>query len=440
MELLIAFALLFALLALGTPVALSLGIAGSIGLLLIDGFSITEASLASLPFNATSSYSLTVIPMFLLLGVFATKAGLATALFAAANRYLGWLPGGLGVSSIAASAGFSAVSGSSVATSAMLGPVAVNEMRRYGYRDGFACGIIAAAGTLGVLIPPSVILVVYAIIANQSVSAMLLAGIIPGIVSAVVMAAVVSIVFQFGHGRDPDAPTPPRATREDLTSNLRSDLTAVLAILLLFAVVVGGMYTGWFTATEAGSIGALVAFLLFLIANRRGGLLGMSKQTWGALKESAITTAFLFAVVIGASIFSSFIVRSGMPRQVGEWVTGLGLSLNVLVIVVLLLMVPLGMFLDPYSILLIVIPITFPVLSAMEVDGIWFGILLVKAIELSLITPPVGLNVFTVAGVTKVPAEKVFQGVWLFYIVDVILVAIFFAFPEIVTWLPDRVR
>ncbi|CAN5309927.1 TRAP transporter large permease [soil metagenome] len=468
----ITIILLIALLISEVPVAFSLGTAGTVGVLLLDGAGITATTLARIPFQATSRYSLVIVPMFIFMGLLAMHGGLAEDVFRLGHRLLGRLPGGLGLAAILASAAFAAVSGSSVATVATVGRTSIAEMRKYGYDTAFAAGIVGAAGTLGVLIPPSVVLVLYGIITGESIGALLIAGIIPGLLSAVLYAAAVvlrvtrnpslvkaSIIappamtgpavtapeatgVTAGPSSAPGGlPTAPIDGQQPIQSTAVGELWSVARVGVLFAVVVGGIYTGLFTATESAALGGFAALLMITLHLLRRSPRALLPTVASAARESASVTSMIFAILVGASLFTFFLVRAGVPTAFTNAVLGIEASPLLIVILLLLMMIPLGMALDPISILLISVPLAHPVITELGFDGLWFGILTVKMIELGLITPPVGLNAYVVAGcVEGVTVEQAFKGLSFFFSVDVLTVVLLIAFPAIVTWLPAFLR
>lgn len=457
--------LLLVLLAIRTPVAIALLTAGGLGLLLLDGFTIATGSIGRLTYSSVGRTSLLIIPMFVAMGLLAQYAGLATRAFLVARKLTVRLPAGLGIGTIMACAGFAAVSGSSIATVATVGRIAITEMRKHGYSKKLAAGLVAAAGTLGVLIPPSLFLVIYGIVSQQSIGRLLIAGIIPGIVSALAYAAamlivgwrrpaavggVVHSVTSGGSATNPGSATvDPPSDDQDPPASLDRDALAVsagtyasvfLQISFLFILVVGGVYFGFYTATEAGALGALGAVVLVLYAKWRGG-----GQALKALKDAGISTveitSMVFALIIGAAVFTSLMTTARIPVRMTEGILGLPVSPYLIVILLLLALVPLGMFLDGISIMLLITPIAHPVVTALGFDGLWFGILMVKMIEVGMVTPPLGVNAFVVAGVSRdISVGDVFQGVSLFLIIDAIVIALIVAMPGLVTWLPQLMR
>lgn len=444
----IAIAILLVLLVLRVPVGFCLLAAGGIGLLLLDGFDLATVGIASEQYTAVAKSSLVVIPMFILMGMFAMEAGVAEGAFRLANKSVGRLPGGLGIATVIVCAIFAAVSGSSPATVATVGRIAVPEMRRSGYSREFTAGIVGTAGTLGVLIPPSIVAVIFGITTEVSIGRLLIGGILPGVVSVAVLSAYIMMqairnprLVNDRSYRPPRAgasgdlemlPDVPRAAR-------KRDAFSLLGVAIMFSVVIGGIYTGIFTATESAAFGALTGLAILIVAKMRSGTFVSSFAN--ALRESASTTTMIFVIMIGAAVFTNFLVRSGVTRAVSDAILGMNLSPYMLVFGVLLLMLPLGMFLDATSIIVITMPILWPVLAASGVNGVWFGIMVIIMIEIGLMTPPVGINAYVLAGIAEdIDLEQTFKGLIPFVFVQLIIVAIIFAFPAIVTLLPDLMR
>jgi C4-dicarboxylate transporter, DctM subunit len=432
--LIIVLGVLVALIIAETPVGFSLAISGTLGIVLLRDWSYAANTLASTPYSAIASYSYILIPMFVLMGMLVLQAGIAQDVYASASRIFRGLPGGLGVATVAACAGFAAVTGSSVATVATIGRLSIDEMRKYGYSGRFAAGIVAAGGTLGVLIPPSLILVVYGILTGESIGRLLIAGIIPGILSAVLYGGVVISQVR-------KEITPPEQLDVEAAPPLSwRSLSAVLKVLLLAGIVVGGIYSGYFTATESGAVAAMVALLLLLFAAIRRTDIGWT-QIRQSLHETTSLSSMVFMLLLGGALFNFFIVSGGYARSFADWLTGFPVHPLVIVGLLLLAMIPLGMLLDGLSILLLTIPVAYPVVTDLGFDGIWFGILVVKMIELGLITPPVGINVYVVAGAAPgLTVEESFRGVLPFGVMDVVTTGVLFAFPVLVTWLPGLVE
>lgn len=467
MTLFVVLAVLFACLALGVPVYASLIIAGMVGVVMLDGFDIAINVLGSAPFRVISSEALIVVPLFILMGTLVYRSGATDDLFVVARRVTRRLPGGLGMATVLTGGGVASVTGSSIAAAALMARVSLGELIRAGYDRRFASGMVAAVGTLGVLIPPSIMLVVYGIAAQESIRSLLLAGLLPGLVTVLVYLVTI-YVSQARKVRavplGPAAVPRPAVTRPRRGSGGGGTATAVTStsadpapapaapesptvrhwlsvgmIAVTFLVVIGGLYRGWFTSVEAAAIGTLCTFLILLI--RAGGSVRrVAERSWQAIREALDVSGMIFLIVIGASIFGYYLTSSAVPAELVSAVTGLDSIAPIVIVVLLTLMLlPLGMFLDGITILLISVPLMHPVVTALGYDGIWFGIIMVKLVEIGLITPPVGLNAFVVAGsYPSVKTEDVFLGIRPFLIAELVTVAILFLFPGIVTWLPSQ--
>lgn len=434
---------LLVLMALRVPIAIALVGSSFTGLVVAAGFGIGMSSLGNTAFNSTASYSLAVIPLFIMMGSLATRAGLATDLFDIAERHLGRLPGGLALASIAACAGFSAITGSSTAAVASIGKMTIEEMAKHGYNVRFASGVVATAGTLGVMIPPSIILVLMGVVSNTSIGQLLIAGIIPGIASAILYAILTVIMVLrnpalAGIEVQENGTRPLRssgASRPKLVPLKPTKYLALPKVVILFGVVVVGVYTGFYTATEAGAIGALAALILLVITPSKNNKL---RRIADSFVESSRLTSSIFLIVAGGALLSILLVSLNIPRTFADWASTLTVPTWILLAIILALMIPLGMFLDSISIVLVFIPIVYPIVEAAGVNPIVFGILAVKMIELGLVTPPVGVNAYVVAASTPVvSAEDVFRGVIPFFIADLVLVVLVFLFPETVLFLPQ---
>ncbi|RPH45299.1 MAG: TRAP transporter large permease [Burkholderiales bacterium] len=423
-EALLGFAAMFALMALRVPIAIAMAAIGLVGIGLMRSWPAALASTTTEILDI-AKYTLSVVPLFILMGNFVTKAGLSRELFQAAYAFIGHRRAGLALSTIAACAGFGAICGSSLATAATMARVAMPEMRRFGYADSFAAGAIAAGGTLGILIPPSVILVIYGIMTEQSIGALFAAGIIPGIVATLLYMAAASIVTR----RDPSLGPP--GERTSWSGRWRA-LRNIWGVLVLFAIVIGGMYGGLFTPTEAAGVGAMGGFLFAL------GRRALTFRTFvEVLRDSASTTAMLFVILIGATIFSTFINYTTMPVDLKDFVIGFDVHPIAVVIAICAIYVVLGCAMETLSMILLTVPIFFPVIVALGFDPIWFGVLIVCVVEIGLITPPVGMNVFVLRSVLpEVPTNAMWRGVMPFVAADVVRISILIAFPVITLWLP----
>lgn len=425
----LATALIFVLMAIGTPVFAALGLAGVAGITMIENFSFVLHRLKSFPYHQSASYLLTVIPLFILMGAFAHHAGIGQRLFGVARKWVGHWPGGLAMASILTSAGFAATSGSSVATAATVGSVAIPEMKKAGYDPRLSAGAVAAGGVLGVLIPPSVLLIFYAALTEVSAGKMLIAGILPGILSTVIfMVGIWVISVQIKHKQ---LPTPLVSWKERLTS-----LADAWQVLVLFLSVLGGIYLGFVTPTEAGAIGAFIAFLMLCFSRSARPTLGRDLYESG--RSAITTTVMILMTMVGAGVFSYFLSLAQIPQAIAGAVVDVNVHPLLIIGLLLLIYFPLGMFLDAFSMLVITLPIMFPTVVSLGFDPIWFGILAVKMCEIGLITPPVGLNVYVIAGIDRsTPLWQIFRGAWWFVIMEVVTTLILFFFPIIVTWLPE---
>ncbi|CUH40827.1 Neu5Ac permease [Jannaschia seosinensis] len=443
--------LLLLLVLIGVRVAFAAAFIGFVGLCAFfmqkQGFDrglVTAAKLAGqVPHSKATQYSLSLIPTFILIGYLAYYAGLTRHLFEAAKRWIGWTPGGLGVATVFATAGFAAVSGASVATSAVFARIAIPEMLREGYDKRFAAGVVAAGGTLASLIPPSAILVIYAIIVEQSVGKLLLAGFLPGMVSALIYGA---LVIGLARARPSLGPAVGGFTwRQRFES-----LPGAMPILLVVFIIVYSIYFGWATPTEAGALGAGVVLIMALRHGMRW------RDLKGALMEAAKLTVMIFAMIWGVLIYVRFLGFAKLPDAFAEFITSLEMGPYLVLLMILGAYVILGMFMDAIGMLILTLPITFPAVMALnggiggevgalgmtnEETAIWFGIIVVKMAELCLITPPIGLNCFVVAGVAQdakmdISVQDVFRGATPFFVADVVTVAVLILFPGIVLWLP----
>jgi C4-dicarboxylate transporter, DctM subunit len=425
----LAVGLIFLLMALGTPVFAALALSGAFGIVMVENLTFLLARLKSFSFAQSANYALTVIPLFILMGAFAHHAQVGKRLFYVANKWVGHWPGGLAMASILTSAGFAATSGSSVATAATVGAVAIPEMKAKGYDRRLAAGAVAAGGVLGVLIPPSVLLIFYAALTEVSAGKMLIAGFVPGIITTIAFMLGVAVIGARVQDRSTRAP---RATWRDRISTT----TQAWQVLVLFTIVLGGIYLGLVTPTEAGAIGALAAFVMLICTNSARGKLGQYLSE--SFRSTATTTVMILFTMIGAGIFSYFLTLVQVPQLIAGAITQSGVPPHVIVAVLLLLYIPLGMFLDAFSMMVITLPIVFPTVSGLGFDPIWFGILCVKMCEIGLITPPVGLNCFVIAGIDRdTPLPDVFRGALWFVAIELVTVVLLFSFPQIVTWLPD---
>jgi tripartite ATP-independent transporter DctM subunit len=427
----IVVGLLLLWLTLGVHIGVALGLAGFLGIYLTVGPDAALAQIGTIPFSTTNSFALAVIPLFILMGSFATVAAITTDLFRAAYVWLGNLRGGLAMATVISSAAFGAASGSTIVNAAVFTRMAMPEMTRFGYDVRLSAGSIAAAGTLAALIPPSILMVVYAVITEQSIGKLLIAGIVPGILTAVIYCTGIYMVARMRPSLAPLA-------RISFTWKQRfQSLYSVYGIIILFALVVGGIYGGYFPATYAGAVGAFGAFVIALVKGR----LGM-KSLVEVLKEAAVTTSVIFIIVIGGIIFARFLTYSGLVEIISAGLLGLGTGKYIYLAGFGLLFLVLGCFIEPIAIMVMTLPIMFPVMVKAGFDPIWLGVVAVKLAEISVLTPPVGLNVFVVKSASPVPVTlgQVFAGVTPFIVLDLLSLALYVAFPEVLLWLPNLMR
>ena len=418
--------LLFVLLAGGMPIGFAMGLSAFIGTLLLIDAGAALALLGQTAYETALSYDLSVIPMFVLMGFIAGEAGLNESLYRACNAWLGHRRGGLALATIGGCGAFAAICGSSLATAATMAQIALPEMRRYKYADELATGAVAAGGTIGILIPPSVIMVIYGLLTETSISALFLAGIIPGLLTVAGFMAAISVMTRLNPSLGPPALRIPMRQRF-------LALRSVWGTAALFLVVIGGLYVGIFSPTEAASIGAVGAFILGLI-NRKSPRQLLATT----LIDTVKTTAMIFTVLIGAILFNNFLVLASVPTLVSDWIGGLPLGKTAILIVIIGMYFVLGCLLNSLAMILLTIPIVFPIVKALGYDPVWFGIIMVMVVELGLITPPIGMNVFVIKGITKdIPLETIFRGVTPFIIAQIILIAVLIVFPSIALWLPS---
>ncbi|MFY9211150.1 MAG: TRAP transporter large permease [Aestuariivita sp.] len=426
-----SFPALMVLIFLRVPIGLAMFLVGLFGLILVtDGTNVAFSRLKNETFTTFSSYSLSIVPMFLLMGHFATLGGMSTALFKAAEGFLGHRKGGVAMASIGACAGFGAICGSSLATAATMGRVALPELKRYGYAGGFSTATLAAGGTLGILIPPSVVLVIYAILTEQNIAKLFIAAFIPGILAALGYIIAISIYVRLY----PES----AGTREPIPMSERMrNLLAVWPVLLVFGLVVGGIYAGWFTPTEGAAIGAAGTGLIALL---NGGL------NWSTLIESftvtARSTAMIFFIVLGAAFYNGFLALTQVPQELSNWVVDLGLSPWMVLSLILVFYLIFGCLMDSLSMILLTIPIFFPVISVLDFGmsaehvAIWFGILVLIVVEVGLITPPVGMNLFIINAMDRSTRMiDTYKAVLFFVGSDIIRVVILVMFPIITLFL-----
>lgn len=439
---LICTALLLVLVMCGVRVVFAASIAGIIGLVELIGVGPALGNVGAIPFSKSVTFVLGLLPIFILIGFLAFQAGMTKQLFEAAKAWVGFVPGGLAVATVFATAGFAAVSGASTATAAVFSRVAIPEMLKEGYDKKLAAGVVAAGGTLASLIPPSAILIIYAIIVEESVGALLLAGFLPGIFSAFVYAGIIIVWAKINPN------LAPASRRYTLKEKVKS-LPGILPIAIVISVIISAIYAGWATPTEAGALGAFVVLIIALY----NGIKIQSLKF--ALIETAKLVAMIFSIIWGVLIFVRFLGFSGLPETFANWIISLSFDPYIILLMILMGYVVLGMFIDAIGLLLLTLPVVYPAIillnggpdvtaeqSAFGMTfnqvSIWFGIIVVKMAEVCLITPPIGLNCFVVAGVRKdIPVTDVFKGVTLFFVADILTIIALVLFPSIITWLPD---
>ena len=420
--------LLVVLIAFRVHVAFSLAFVGLGGYFVIMGWRATAGLLGLVPYSFIASFVLTTVPLFLLMGYLAHHAGLTTDVYHTARVWLSRVHGGLAIASVAGCAIFAAACGSSLATAAMMGRIAIPEMLRYKYDRGLAAGCVAAAGTIGSLIPPSILLVLFGAMTETSIGLLLIAGFIPGVLSALIYMGMIWIRASRNQDLAP-------AIEEKIRWRERFiSLKGTWGILALFLLVIGGIYRGWFTPTEAGGAGATGAFFIGLI---------LRKLKWAnfveSLSDTVRSTSQIFAIAIGAAIFTKFMAVSDLPSIVCEAILSANIPPIAVMVGLSFVYVFLGMFLDPIGVMLLTLPVVFPVMEGLGFNLVWFGIIMIKYLEIGLITPPVGLNVYVIKGVVgdTIPLEDIFRGIAWFVAMDIVTLAILIAFPQIALFLPN---
>ena len=428
-ESLLGFAAIFALALLRVPLAFAMGMVGVAGIGLTRGWMPALASTAQVVHETGFAYTLSVIPLFILMGNFVARAGLAHELFAAAYAFIGHFRGGLAHATVAACAGFGAICGSSIATAATMSKVAYPSMKKMGYSDSLATGVMAAGGTLGIMIPPSTIMVIYGIITETNIGKLFAAGVIPGILTALLMMCGIAVMT----ARDPlHAPAGERTSWPNRWKALRG----IWGGIVLVIVVLGGIYGGIFTATEGAGFGAAGAFLFALARGR---------LTWAilyqVLVESARTTAMLFTLLIAATIFANFVNFTSMPGDLKAWITGMGLSPILIITAMMFIYIVLGTVMEELTMVLLTIPLFFPIVTALGFDPVWFGVLIVMIVQIGLISPPVGMNLFVLnALLPGVGLGAIFRGCWPFVLVMIFVLGLLIAFPQLSLWLPSLMK
>ena len=424
---LLGFVAALGLIALGLPVAVSMGVIGALGYWYLNGWMGVAYIMGSSPFESIFPYTLSVIPLFVMMGVFASHAGLSRSLFDVINSFIGHRKGGLAITTVGASAFFGAICGSSLATVATIGRVALPEMKRHGYDPSLSTATVAAGGTLGVLIPPSVLLVIYGLLTQSSIGQLFIGALVPGILGALLYAGAIMVQVRL----KPEMA--PRSERSSWGDRVRY-LGQVWQVVLLFAVVIGGIYAGWFSPTEAAAVGAVGAFLLALFSGE------LNRKTLGAsVFETAGLTGMIFFILIGASLFNFFLENTGLPQLLIEQIHSSGLGPTSVMVLILVFYIVLGCFMDSMSMILLTVPLLAQVAQELDFNLVWFGIIVVTVAEIGLITPPIGMNLFVVQATTDdVSQGTVIRGIFPFILADVVRLALLVAFPALVLWLPGQ--
>lgn len=426
---LLSITVLLVLLALGMHVGIAMGLVGFFGIALVQGsFKVAIGALGSTPYAVVMTFILTALPVFLLMGLFAMHAGVTEDAYQVGYNWLGKLPGGLSIATIAACAGFGACSGSSIAAAMLFTKISLPEMRKVGYNMRFACGTTAAGGMLAMLIPPSAMLIIFGFLTETSVARLFIGGIIPGIILALMyVGAILAMVLK----------NPQLAPLAEISVSLKEKIVSlkrIWGLIVIMIVVFVGLYTGVFTPTEAGSVGALATFLMALALKKLNW-----KIVWDAISDTAQATCLIFIVIIGATIFSRFVALSGLRNTIIEGILGLGLPPLFTIPMFVFVYLVAGCFMDAISIFAITLPIMFPIAMKLGFDPIWFGIVMLMAVEIGLVTPPLGLNVYVVkaAAPDDVTLMDVFRGVFPFLLVMLTFLGLLIAFPLLITLLPN---
>ncbi len=423
----LGFVVLFALMLLRVPVGMAMGLVGVCGFGYLSGWNPALKLIGQTSMRTVTDYNFGVIPMFMLMGALVTVSGMSRELFRSANAMIGHLRGGLGVATILACGGFAAVCGSSVATAATFSTVAYPEMRRHNYPQSFSTGVIAAGGTLGIIIPPSTVLAVYAILTQQDIGKLFIAGVIPGLLALLMYILTISVIVWFQPNLLPAGENKPWSER-------LASLKEVWGPLTLFIFVMVGLYAGLFTPTEAGGVGAIGALLIGLARGKLG-----KAELLEALLSATRTSAAVFTVLIGALIFGYFLTITQVPQNVTEFLTNLGVGKYGVLALIMLMYLILGCLMDAMAMIILTVPIIYPVILQLGFDPIWFGIIVVMVVELGLIHPPVGMNVFVIKSVIKdVSFSTIFKGVLPFIAMDFLRLVILIAFPILSLWLPNQ--
>ncbi len=426
---LIGIVILLLLLLSGLPIGVSMGLVGVGGLWYMLGADVGLSILMTAPYDAIAKYGFAVVPLFILMGSFCFQSGVSKHLYYAVNAWIGHFRGGLAMATVGACAGFAAVSGSSLATAATMGTVALPEMKKYKYDEALSTGAISAGGTLGILIPPSIVLVVYGILTETSIAELFLAGFIPGILEAIFYIITISIVCRLNPKAGPAGPKAPIKTK------IRS-VKETWPIILLFVIVIGGIYAGIFSPSEAAGVGAFSAMTIALIQKKLS-----PNRFVSALDDTLKATGMIFTILMGAVILGYFITTTRLPFDLADIVSKWEINRYLVFGAILLVYLILGCIMIPMAMVILTIPIVFPLIQSLGFDAVWFGIITIRIFEIAQITPPVGMNVFIMKGVAPdIPLTTIFRGIIPFFIADVLHLALLIMFPQIVLWLPSLLR
>lgn len=426
---LVGIGVLFLLFLLRMPISFSMAFVGWAGYCYLTDWSAGSKLLARDFFETFTSYNLSVITTFVLMGTYAFASGVSQRLYKASYDIFGQLRGGLAVTTVAASAGFAAICGSTAASAATIGKIAYPEMKRYNYNDVFATGCIATSGTLGILIPPSTIFIVYGILTEQSIGKLFIAGILPGLVMAALFCL---IVFVLCHLKPDWGPAGPPTT---LVQKVKA-LGAVWEAVTLFLVAIGGLFAGWFTPSQAGSIGAVGALAMGLFRRSLSW-----RSFWEATVDGVETASMILFLIAGATVFGHFLAITRIPFILAEWVKGLEVSPTVILVIVTLIYLVAGCFIDAMALVVLTVPIFYPIVIDLGFDPIWFGVLIVLVSQVGVVSPPVGVNAYVVKGIAPhVPLEQIFKGAVIFALGTIVTILLVFMFPQLATWLPHYVK
>jgi tripartite ATP-independent transporter DctM subunit len=424
----VGIALLLFLFLIRMPVAFTMAFVGFVGFAYLGGIEAAMAILAQDVFETLSSYPLSVIPMFILMGSFAFASGISERLYQTSYAWVGHLRGGLTVATVVACSGFAAISGSTAATAATMGKIALPEMKKYGYDDKLATGTVASAGTLGILIPPSTVLIVYGILTEQSIGKLFVAGILPGILLTLFF--IITVILLCWRNPELGPPGPKTTFKEKIKS-----LSGIIEAVILFGLTIGGLFLGWFSPTQAGAIGAAGALAIGIVRRKL-----TFKKLFDSTKDGLRTACMVMFIITGATVFGHFLAISNIPYALAEWVGNLPIPPMAVMGVMICIYFLGGFFMDSMALIVVTIPIFFPVVLRLGFDPIWFGVIIVLVGEMGVITPPVGVNVFVIKGIAPdVPLDKIFRGIFPFLGALILLTILVTLFPQIVTFLPSLI-